>query len=155
MLMPHFDVGLEYATVSISIVLESTLDWDIAVEGKTFKVSKNQGVTFSGSHQWHWRPNIEFSDNDYYDILVCQYKEKGNLNPITEEHKDIMRKRTVELVENWQFENPSGPYSDKQWLLDNYVNGDMDISDICTEYNQPTSVILRFLDLYEITVKQP
>jgi hypothetical protein len=154
-LMPHFDTELNFATVSISIALKSTIDWDISVEGKTFQIKNNQGVTFSGSHQWHWRPNIEFKDNDHYDILVCQYKEIGDIYPITDEHKQIMRLKTVELVENWHFENPIGPYDDRQWLLDNYVNGDLELSDICEKYQLGSSVILRFLSKHQIDLKLP
>lgn len=154
-LMPHFDVGLDFATVSISIVLSSTIDWDISVEGKTFAIKDNQGVTFSGSHQWHWRPNIEFKDSDYYDIIVCQYKEVGDIYLITNEHREMMRLRTVELVENWQFENPIGPYDNKQWLLDNYTNGDLQLSDICEKYKIGSSVILRFLAKHDIDLKLP
>lgn len=78
MLMPHYDRALTHATSSLAIVLDNTLDWDIYVEGQGFIPRRNDAVIFSGSHQIHWRPEIKFNADDYYDIMVCQFYEDTN-----------------------------------------------------------------------------
>lgn len=102
-LRPHYDVGLEFATVSLSIVLNTTIDWDIFAEGTKFNAKTNQAVTFSGSHQIHWRPTIEFGDNDYYDIIVCQYMEIDPI-PITDEHRRNMENRLMKVLREWELD---------------------------------------------------
>lgn len=101
-LRPHYDVGLNNASFTLSIQLDSSKPWEVCVKDKCFNLEKNQALLFSGSHQIHWRPDIEFSDNDYYDIIVCQAIEDSE-NPITldETHREKMRKEANYFLEKF------------------------------------------------------
>jgi hypothetical protein len=85
---PHYDLMLTKPTVTVSIQLDSNIDWELYANevGKTLK--SNQGLIFSGSHQLHWRPEREFLEDDFLDILVCQMAVSEE--EFTQEHKDIM-----------------------------------------------------------------
>jgi hypothetical protein len=102
MLMPHYDRALTDATFSLAIVLNNTIDWDIYVEGEQFMPRKNDAVLFSGSHHIHYRPDIEFKDEDYYDIMVCQFYEDTDQNiTLDEEHIEYMNGLTGKWCLEW------------------------------------------------------
>lgn len=92
-LRPHYDIGMKSASFTLSIQLDYSKDWQICVKDQCFTLKKNQALLFSGSHQVHWRPNIEFDKNDYYDIIVCQAVEDLE-NPLLldETHRKFMEK---------------------------------------------------------------
>lgn len=103
MLMPHYDRALTDATFSLAIVLDNTIDWDIYVEGEQFMPRKNDAVLFSGSHHIHYRPDIEFKDEDYYDIMVCQFYEDTDQDiTLDEEHIDYMNGLTGKWCLEWE-----------------------------------------------------
>lgn len=74
-LRPHYDVGMDTASFTLSIQLKATKPWDLFVEGQSYSLNFNQALLFSGSHQIHWRPDLKFDKSDYYDIIVCQVVE--------------------------------------------------------------------------------
>jgi hypothetical protein len=91
-LWPHYDSGLKEASLTLSIQLKKTIDWDLYVNGEKFNLNYNQAVLFSGSHQVHWRPKIKFKQDDYYDIVVCQvYEDIENPLMLDQSHKAIMQ----------------------------------------------------------------
>lgn len=95
MLRPHYDVMLTEPSITISIQLDSTLDWKLFVENQSFELKKNSAAIFSGSHQIHWRPPIKFEENDYFDVMVCQlYDNAEVLMILTDEHKNLMKQRS-------------------------------------------------------------
>jgi hypothetical protein len=100
-LLPHADRAVETQSVTMTVELDSTLDWDIYVEDERFELGKNTGVFFSGSHQIHFRPHKDFKKDDYYDILLVQ---GPTLHPDREEmtdenHFNYMDKKAGNLVE--------------------------------------------------------
>jgi hypothetical protein len=103
LLMPHYDRALTKAMFSLAIVLDSTFNWDIYVEGEKFVPRKNDGVLFSGSHQVHWRPDVEFKEDDYYDIMVCQFEELTDEDrSLSKEHKETMDERNGLWCLEWE-----------------------------------------------------
>lgn len=101
-LRPHYDVGLQYASFTLSIQLDKTKDWDVCVGDKCFTLQKNQAVLFSGSHQIHWRPDIEFTEKDYYDIIVCQAVENvRNPLPLDDAHRAYMQEQADNFVRKY------------------------------------------------------
>jgi hypothetical protein len=103
LLMPHYDRALTKAMFSLAIVLDSTFNWDIYVEGEKFVPRKNDGVLFSGSHQVHWRPDVEFKEDDYYDIMVCQFEELTDEDrSLSKEHKETMDERNGQWCLQWE-----------------------------------------------------
>ena len=88
-LSPHYDIMLNKNTITVSIQLESSLPWDIVANGVNASLEPNLGIVFSGSHQYHWRPDIEFGDDDFFDIMVCQMTIVGS-EDLPEGHKQFM-----------------------------------------------------------------
>lgn len=71
-LLPHSDRIMKNPSITTTLELDTTLDWDIYIEDEKFNLKKNEILLFSGSHQTHWRPHTEFSDEDYFDIIILQ-----------------------------------------------------------------------------------
>lgn len=87
-LRPHNDKMLKYPAVTISIQMDSTLDWELCAYDKCATLSKNEALVFSGSHQIHWRPVKEFLETDYLDIMVCQFTTSSE--QLSQDHIDQM-----------------------------------------------------------------
>jgi hypothetical protein len=100
-LYPHID-GFSEPRLTLDIQLKSTLDWDIYVEKIPFRLNDNEGLTFYGTNQVHWRDRIDFKDDDFMDMLFCHFSEDSE-DPYknTEEFKDFILKRELELLEEY------------------------------------------------------
>jgi hypothetical protein len=85
-LMPHQDRSETHVALMFTTELDSNIDWDFYVEDEKFTMEKNQGIWFSGTHQSHWRPDYDFQEGDYYDIILCQTHSSLDENPLEEEH---------------------------------------------------------------------
>jgi len=99
-LKPHFDTMIEYGSITLTIILNTTLDWNIVAEDKEFEIKSNQAFLFSGTHHLHWRPKIEFGPFDHYDFLLCQFIDK---NPVTLDtvYWEQMVKNRAEKSTHW------------------------------------------------------
>jgi len=87
-LKPHYDIGVRHPSVTISIQMDTTLDWDLHAYDGSATLSKNEAMVFSGSHQVHWRPPKDFSEDDYFDIMVCQLAVSDEI--LSEDHAEYM-----------------------------------------------------------------
>lgn len=107
-LHPHYDVGLDQASFTLSIQLDHTLPWTVYVGHQGYDIPRNTAVLFSGSHQIHWRPDIEFGPNDYYDIIVAQVVEDTE-NPLVldDTHREHMSNQVGSFVAKY-FTSQSG-----------------------------------------------
>jgi len=85
-LMPHQDRSETHVALMFTVELDTNIDWDFYVEDEKFTMEKNQGIWFSGTHQSHWRPDYDFQEGDYYDIILCQTHSSLDNNPLEEEH---------------------------------------------------------------------
>jgi hypothetical protein len=92
-LKPHYDSGLQYASLTLSIQLKSTKPWQVCVEQDCYFLKENQAIMFSGSHQLHWRPDINFNENDYNDIIVCQVHDSFCELRLSDSHRAKMIER--------------------------------------------------------------
>lgn len=103
-LLPHADRAVKTQSVTMTVELDSTLDWDIYVEDSRFELGKNSGVFFSGSHQTHFRPHKEFSKDDYYDILLVQgpIDEPDQEEMNNENHFNYMDQRAGEFIDRYK-----------------------------------------------------
>lgn len=100
-LKPHYDVGLDNASMTLSVQLKNTIPWELCVGDDCFMLEENDAVLFSGSHQIHWRPDIEFGPDDYYDIIVCQASAKENPLPLDDAHRAKMQKKADIFVNKY------------------------------------------------------
>lgn len=80
-LTPHFDNTFKEPRVTLDVQLKANINWPIVVEGKNFILKNNQAMTFSGTHQVHWREHFEFKDGDFIEMLFCHFS-LPNANPI-------------------------------------------------------------------------
>jgi hypothetical protein len=103
-LLPHADRAVKTQSVTMTVELDSTLDWDIYIEDERFKLGKNAGVFFSGSHQTHFRPHQEFGKDDYYDILLVQgpIDAPGQEQMNNENHFNNMDKRAGDFINKYR-----------------------------------------------------
>jgi len=99
-LLPHTDRVMKNPSVTMTIELDSTLDWDIYVEDEKFIMERNLAVFFSGSHQMHYRPFPKFEDEDYYDILLVHSTlDLPDQEELTEEHFSKMDRLSVDYIQ--------------------------------------------------------
>lgn len=98
LLRPHSDNQLKNPSITLSIQLDSTLDWELCAYDTCDTLASNQALIFSGSHQMHWRPPTTFSEDDYFDILVCQLPIAGSeeLPPSHYQNMDILQKEELQ-----------------------------------------------------------
>lgn len=102
-LYPHIDKnGDKIHTFSISLQLDSTLDWDLYIQDTKFEMEKNDIVVFTGSHHTHWRPFREFGENDYFDIFVAHFVIHGQEEPLAKGHSDMAEKRMIEYFNKYE-----------------------------------------------------
>jgi hypothetical protein len=85
-LMPHQDRSETHVALMFTVELDTNINWDFYVEDEKFTMEKNKGIWFSGTHQSHWRPDYDFQEGDYYDIILCQTHSSLDDNPLEEEH---------------------------------------------------------------------
>lgn len=93
-LPPHVDDNFEYARLTFDIQLSSNKLWQICVEDGNFELHDNEGLTFAGTHQVHWREKVIFDNTDYVDMLLCQFSNPSPLSkPINLKFKAEVRSR--------------------------------------------------------------
>lgn len=109
-LKPHFDTVADTGTITLTIILDNTIDWNIFVEDQEFEIQKNQALMFSGTHHLHWRPKIEFDKKDYYDFFLCHFIEKDSKTKIQLDDKywDEMVHNRAEKSTDWWRQYESG-----------------------------------------------
>jgi hypothetical protein len=93
-LTPHYDNAFKEQRVTVDVQLKSNINWPIVIEGKSFNLKDNQAVTFSGTHQIHWREHMDFSDGDFIEMLFCHFSLE-NSKPITLEEKLKIEKQII------------------------------------------------------------
>lgn len=97
-LRPHRDQMLTHPTVTVSVQMNKTLDWSLYCFTEKFTSEPNQAIGMAGSHQVHWRPAMQFSEDDYYDIMVCQMTLKGS-EPISDEERATLAEMQNEFIQ--------------------------------------------------------
>lgn len=152
-LYPHYDRGLEFATFTISVILDSTFDWDLFCEGTRIPVKKNQGAFFSGSHQVHWRPPHEFKEDDYYDILVCQFRVKTDTENLADDHRSTMDDKVGVCVSQYYRDYPPFGENGKEFLQEEYIVKDRSITELSELLGMPAEALSYFLRKYEFPMK--
>ena len=88
-LTPHFD-GFEQPRITFDYQLNSNTLWPIYVEGKEFVLKNNEALTFSGTHQIHWRPPKDFSEGEFVEMVFCHLYLKDNSTQLGPEHTKLM-----------------------------------------------------------------
>jgi hypothetical protein len=94
-LTPHFD-GFEQPRITFDYQLNSNTSWPIYVEGKEFVLKNNEALTFSGTHQVHWRSPKDFSEGEFVEMIFCHLYLKDNGAQLGADHTKLMSDRSEE-----------------------------------------------------------
>ena len=94
-LRPHFDTFTE-PRFTFDYQLGSNIDWPIYVEGKKFILKNNQALTFSGTHQIHWRPARDFVIGEFLEMVFCHLYLKDSSTQLGPEHANLMYDKSEE-----------------------------------------------------------
>jgi hypothetical protein len=100
-LYPHYDVHLKVPHLTLSIQIEGSFPWAMYVDGKEYLLKDNQGLLFSGTHQVHWRKNIDFGEYDYNDVLLSQFSLK-NSDEMDNDHYSHMEEKRKKFLNLWE-----------------------------------------------------
>ena len=71
-LTPHTDYGVEFHSITISVLLKNNIEWPIGVNLDSWILNPGDAVIFSGTDQVHWRPKIDFKEGDFVESLIIQ-----------------------------------------------------------------------------------
>jgi hypothetical protein len=71
-LTPHTDYGLEFHSITISVLLKKNIEWPIGVNLDSWILNPGDAVIFSGTDQVHWRPKFDFKKGDFVESLIIQ-----------------------------------------------------------------------------------
>lgn len=97
LLFPHIDDAFTGRRFTVDVQLKSNIYWDIVVDNwkseQTFMLKDNQALTFSGTHQVHWRPKREFADGEFLEALFLHFVPKYNNMVSKEEKEEILSRR--------------------------------------------------------------
>jgi hypothetical protein len=84
---PHKDVLFKKPRITLDYQVSSNIDWDIMIEDRSYGLKDNDLLIFSGTDQFHSRPEREFKKGEYMDLLFMHFSETGEETSF----KDIMR----------------------------------------------------------------
>jgi hypothetical protein len=79
-LSPHYDETFKEPRFTFDYQMASNTSWPLVVEEREYSLEDNQALTFSGTHQIHWRTKKVFSDEDFVDMIFFHLK-KSNAEP--------------------------------------------------------------------------
>jgi hypothetical protein len=77
-LTPHWDAAFAEPRFTFDYQIGGNTNWTLVVEDKDFTLSNNSALTFSGTHQIHWRKKKVFSDSDYIDMVFFHLRKKNS-----------------------------------------------------------------------------
>jgi hypothetical protein len=91
-LTPHCDLTFREPRFTFDYQLGGNTTWGLVVEQKEFTLENNSALTFSGTHQVHWRKHKIFEDNEYIDMIFFHLR-KRNSKESPEEHSSSMESK--------------------------------------------------------------
>jgi hypothetical protein len=102
-LSPHADVVVNKTMYTCTVRLKSTKQWDFYVKDTKFDMpNEGSAVWFTGNQDVHWRPDLEFGQEDYYDILLCQAWSDVDNDLYPEDHKQKMLAQESEYCDKYR-----------------------------------------------------
>jgi hypothetical protein len=108
-LQPHIDADENLVTINYQ--LDSNIEWEVVIEGKSYPLKNNQAIIFSAVNQIHWRPKRRIKDGEFTEIIsmdwcpVTNYRFLGHRNPIDpHEFPDAREAYARDLAEREDFQ---------------------------------------------------
>ena len=78
LLYPHTDDAFIVPKITLDLQLRANVSWDIAVDNwesvTSYTLSDNEMLSFSGTHQVHWRPKREFKQGEFLDMMFLHFE---------------------------------------------------------------------------------
>jgi hypothetical protein len=93
-----------YATHTLNIIIDSTLDWPLTVEGVDFPSLTNSAVFLKGDEDFHYRPKYpSLSEDDYVVAIFVNFapenseimKQSRKFKALPEDAQKIMKLKMV------------------------------------------------------------
>lgn len=75
-LTPHCDLTFTEPRFTFDYQIGGNTSWPLYVEGREYTLGNNEAITFSGTHQVHWRQRKNFADTDYIDMVFFHLKKR-------------------------------------------------------------------------------
>jgi hypothetical protein len=97
-LIPHVDLTFREPRFTFDYQIGGNTSWPLVVEEKDFTLGNNTALTFSGTHQVHWRTHKDFKDDEYIDMVFFHLRKKGAA-PYSKEHEDSMIEKCAMYTE--------------------------------------------------------
>lgn len=91
-LTPHWDAAFAEPRFTFDYQIGGNTSWTLVVEDKDFTLNNNSALTFSGTHQIHWRERKIFSDSDYIDMIFFHLRKKNSQPYDTDLAKEMEEK---------------------------------------------------------------
>lgn len=76
-LFPHYDGTFPEPRFTFDYQMGGNTTWPLVVENAVFELKNNQALTFSGTHQIHWRSKKDFKDGERIDMIFFHLRKKG------------------------------------------------------------------------------
>lgn len=76
-LFPHYDGTFPEPRFTFDYQIGGNTTWPLVVENAVFELKNNQALTFSGTHQIHWRSKKDFKDGERIDMIFFHLRKKG------------------------------------------------------------------------------
>jgi len=102
-LIPHCDLTFEEPRFTFDYQVGGNTQWDLVVEEKDFSLKNNQALTFSGTHQVHWRKPKIFEDDEYIDMIFFHLR-KINSAKYSEEEKSVVEAKIEKYTKTYNEE---------------------------------------------------
>lgn len=100
-LFPHYDETFKEPRFTFDYQISGNIEWPIIVEpDQKFVLKNNQAVTFSGTHQIHWREPKHFEDNQFIEMVFFHFSDP-TLGPKGEEVNKIMNQKAAMYSEQY------------------------------------------------------
>jgi hypothetical protein len=94
-LFPHFDETFKEPRFTFDYQINGNVDWPLVVApDKKFVLKNNQALTFSGTHQIHWREPKHFTDDQYVEMIFFHFSDPSS-GPKSEEVNEKMTAQAI------------------------------------------------------------
>jgi len=105
LLFPHTDEAFSGPRVTLDYQIRSNIKWPIVVDDwktkKEFLLQDNEILTFSGTHQIHWRPKQNFNKDHFLEAIFLHFEPIG-AEKLSIEHINEMRDHGKLRWEEWK-----------------------------------------------------
>jgi len=101
LLSPHYDETFKEPRFTFDYQMKSNTTWPLVVEEREYPLEDNQALTFSGTHQIHWRTKKVFSDEEFIDMIFFHLK-KSDAEPKGADVNSIMNEKAKHFIKVYE-----------------------------------------------------